>query len=342
MARLLPALIIFAIVVAPAHGQLDIPDVPPGELAQPQVEPEVLTRGPVHEAFAELIAGDPLPGLIVQDAPPEPIDEVPPEFRPEGDNVVWIPGYWWFDEEASEYLWVSGVWRAIPPDQRWVAGYWHEVDGGFQWVSGFFSNVAVDNLVYQAPPPASLDNGPTVPAPSVEHFWSPGYWDTDYRWHAGYWQPYQDNRVWIPSRWVMTPHGCVFVPGHWDYDLPNRGQLFAPIRFRQPWRPGFVYRPTCAIQAPLLSMHLFVRPLRRTYYFGDWYDECNTLPIYTYSRFHTRRIGYCPIYAQNRARYARRGVNLSVRLDGWFRYYSTNRTYRPRRTFTAQRSFARQ
>src|SRR4051812_10323958 len=58
-------------------------------------EPEgvqVLTRGPVHEAFAELVAYDPRPGIIVPKAPPQPIEELPPDQKPEGRNVHWIPG----------------------------------------------------------------------------------------------------------------------------------------------------------------------------------------------------------------------------------------------------------
>jgi hypothetical protein len=35
---------------------------------------EVLTRGPVHEAFAETITFDPEPGIVAPKAPPEPIE----------------------------------------------------------------------------------------------------------------------------------------------------------------------------------------------------------------------------------------------------------------------------
>src|SRR4051812_1937162 len=54
--------------------------------------PEVLTRGPVHEAFAETIAFDPQPGIVVAKGPPQDIQEIPPDLRPDGDNVTWIPG----------------------------------------------------------------------------------------------------------------------------------------------------------------------------------------------------------------------------------------------------------
>src|SRR5262245_19108342 len=66
---------------------------------------EVLARGPVHEAYAEPSAPRLEAPPVVPKEPPDPIEEVPPEQRPDGDNVQWIPGYWAWDEEASEFLW---------------------------------------------------------------------------------------------------------------------------------------------------------------------------------------------------------------------------------------------
>ena len=40
---------------------------------------QVLTRGPVHEAFAGIVSYNPEPGVIVEKAPPEAIEELPPE-----------------------------------------------------------------------------------------------------------------------------------------------------------------------------------------------------------------------------------------------------------------------
>ena len=59
---------------------------------------QVLTRGPVHEAFAETVTYDPEPGIVAPKAPPAAIEEVPPEQKPSGDNVAWIPGYWGWDD----------------------------------------------------------------------------------------------------------------------------------------------------------------------------------------------------------------------------------------------------
>ena len=76
---------------------------------------EVLVRGPVHEAFAQTVTFNPEPGIVAPKAPPEMIEEVAPDQRPTGDNVAWIPGYWAWDAEHDDYLWVSGIWRSLPP-----------------------------------------------------------------------------------------------------------------------------------------------------------------------------------------------------------------------------------
>src|SRR5262245_60477042 len=94
----------------PAEGQeagagADAP--PPGA--------DVQARGPVHEAFGEPTTIVGAAGAVVGKAPPALIEEAPPEEKPSGDNVVWIPGYWGWEDEARDYLWISGFWRAVPP-----------------------------------------------------------------------------------------------------------------------------------------------------------------------------------------------------------------------------------
>ena len=92
-------------------------------LAQQPVVPEgveVDTRGPIHEAFAQPASPKPVAPPIVPKKPPEPITELPPDQRPEGDQMMWIPGYWAYDDERGDFLWVSGIWRAPPPKRRSV------------------------------------------------------------------------------------------------------------------------------------------------------------------------------------------------------------------------------
>jgi hypothetical protein len=208
---------------------------------------EEVTRGPVHEAFAEPITGEE-ERFVVPRQPPEPIDEEPAEFRPEGDNVIWIPGYWAWDPDREDFLWVSGVWRQAPPNQRWTPGYWIEAEGGWAWVSGFWAPSEAEELRYYPPPPETLDVGPSSPSPGEDYFWVTGTWlyrDDDFRWQAGHWAQLQPDWVWVPSRWVWTPAGYVFLPGCWDYPWVRRGCLYTPVYFTANVyrRPGFVYRP---------------------------------------------------------------------------------------------------
>ena len=62
----------------------------PAGMAQ-QEGTEALARGPIHEAFAEPIDNQPRPSGIVPKQPPAPIEELPPDQRPAGENVRWIP-----------------------------------------------------------------------------------------------------------------------------------------------------------------------------------------------------------------------------------------------------------
>src|SRR5262249_49490168 len=151
-------------------------------------EPEgtqALTQGPIHEAFAEPIVFDPKPGPVVPKAPPKPIPEVPPDQKPEGANVQWIPGYWAWDDARNDFIWVSGVWRAIPPDREWIPGYWQQVEGGYQWVPGYWRSTEATQVEYLPEPPASVENGPSSPPPSADATWAPGMWawqDSQYAW----------------------------------------------------------------------------------------------------------------------------------------------------------------
>ena len=110
----------------------------PGAEGPPAVpaDTEVLARGPLHEAFARPTTTQSAPGPVVPREPPEPIEEALPEMKPAGLYQAWVPGYWAWDAEAGEYLWVSGFWRRVPPGRTWVPGSWQKAEGGWRWTSG--------------------------------------------------------------------------------------------------------------------------------------------------------------------------------------------------------------
>jgi hypothetical protein len=325
----------------PAASDPALPDAAPDDKDDNLPEgAEVYTRGPLHEAFAAPVTNDPAENPIVQKQPPEAVDEVPPDEKPEGNNVVWIPGYWAWDDELDNFLWVSGLWRDAPPGRRWVPGYWTEAEGGFRWVSGAWVGAEAQQLTYLPQPPASLETGPSSEAPSDQQIWVPGYWDygTTYNWRPGYWTPYQEDWIWIPPHYHYTPSGYLFVPGYWDYQFVDRGLAFAPVYFSQPYAGP--YRPAIVVNTwSNFFVNLFVSPRTGWYVYGNYYNpvwsRAGVVPWYS---FHGGRRGYDPIYAHYHHRH---GDVFTNRLRGWHNHYANNVNDRPPVTWAKQRDFIR-
>lgn len=175
-----------------------------------QEQPQVLTSGPVHEAFAEPVILQNQQGLTVPDQPPANIEEIPPAERPQGNQYVWVPGYSSWDGDRNNYLWVSGCWRAAPPNMSWVPGYWSQVSDGWEWVAGCWVTAGVRNIEYLPTPPAYDYEQPPSPPPSEDDIWVPScpYWYQDhYVQRPGYWLAEQPNWTWVPSHYNWTPRG---------------------------------------------------------------------------------------------------------------------------------------
>src|SRR5262245_16084045 len=260
-------LLVTLALTGPAAAQ----DAPPPPVPQGV---EVLTRGPVHEAFATPTA-EPQASPLVPKAPPQPLDELPPDEKPEG-AVLWLPGYWHWDDERTDYLWVSGTWRTPPPGKRWVPGYWRPEGGQWQWVPGFWTvaaeQAAESDVTYlPAPPPAPETVAPAATPPGPDVFYVPGGWEwrgTSYAWRAGYWARVQPGYVWVSAHYRWTPGGYVFIPGYWDLTVAERGVLYAPVYVDTVVvGPTFVYTPAYVVRETVVLDSLFVRPCSCHYYF---------------------------------------------------------------------------
>jgi YXWGXW repeat-containing protein len=304
---------------------------------------ETLTRGPIHEAFANPVEPDPKPTPVVPDKPPADVPEQPPEYKPEGD-YLWIPGYYEWDDDGKRFIWVTGVWRQAPPDKRWMPGYWHEVAGGWQRVRGFWIGDNIEHVTYHDTPPATLEVGPSSPQPANNYFWIPGNWNyvnSNYAWQAGYWAPYQQNWVWVPARWVWSPAGYVFLPGYWDYRLANRGQIFAPVYFASTnYRPGWFYRPQVVIPTSNLFVNLWLRPTWGSYYFGNYFGpQYSGLGFVAWSNlggYRHQPYFYDPFYSYARVHYRQQGVDYIGRVQGWHNYLADHPEHRPPNTWREQ------
>jgi hypothetical protein len=304
---------------------------------------EVLTRGPVHEAFAGIVTFNAEPGVVVANAPPDLIEELPPEERPEGDNVTWIPGYWAWDDERNDFLWISGTWRALPPGREWMAGYWGQTSHGHQWISGYWADATVQETTYLPPPPVTVEAGPNIEAPSIDYGWTPGCWvwyQGRYAWSPGYWVQGRAEWDWIPAHYVWTPRGYIFVGGYWDYPVERRGVLFAPVYFESDVysRRDYHYSPTIVINLAIFNEHLFLRPRYHHYYFGDYYAEnYHQGGFYASFSFSSSRRGYDPIYS--RQRWANRSDReWNRRVETSYQYRRDHEDARPPRTWAAQRN----
>ena len=236
---------------------------------------EVQTRGPIHEAFAALAIRGPRSSPVISTPPPELIEELIPEQRPEGDNSQWIPGYWAWNDDSDAFLWVSGTYRIVPPGRHWVPGYFNRTEDGWQWIAGFWDDVKNDIDLLPAPPDPVDEAIP--PPPAEASIYQPGCWvyhGGQYMWRSGFYLPYREDWLWTPASYYWTPGGYIFNEGYWDYPWQRRGLLFAPVMFsnRLGLQSGWSYRPSYLVNSNFLMASLFERPSYQHYYFGDYYD----------------------------------------------------------------------
>ena len=295
--------------------------------------------GRIHEAFAGPVVHDPRPGPIIPKVPPQPIQELPPDQKPEGANIEWISGYWAWDDTRNDYLWISGVYRNIPPGRQWVPGYWHEVQGGVQWVPGVWMTTQASSAQYYAAPPTSLETGANSPPPTPDSIWAPGCWiwqDNQYFWRPGFWINPQPNWVWIPSQYVWTPNGYLFAEGYWDRPIATRGQMFAPVYYSQPvyLQPNYVYQPTIGIVSSGLMLNLFVRPSCHAYYFGDYYASNYVgVGIYPWFSYSQTRFGYDPLFSFYSVSYRQSNPGWHAQIREEYLYRRDHAEARPFHTY---------
>ena len=316
---------------------------PPGMPPVPgQEQPEVLTRGPVNEAFAQPVAMQNQSSDVVSTQPPTNIVETLPADRPSDSGCIWAPGYWSWDAERSNYIWVSGCWRVAPPKMTWMPGYWTRVPTGWQWVPGFWSQASAQEIVYLAAPPVVTDIQPAGPPPTPDDFWVPScwYWRQErYVLRSGYWLHQQPGWVWSPSHLNWTPRGYVFVDGHWDYALERRGVLFAPVLFPGRISAGtsFSFSPNITVDVGMMSASLFACPRNAHYYFGDYYDDAN-VRFGIYPWFDCVRIGtwYDPIFVYARWDHSRRDPRWEEHERHEYALRYDDRERRPPRTYREQ------
>jgi hypothetical protein len=326
-------------IPARAQDAQNPPAVPAEELP---AGTQVLTGGPVHEAFAKPVSMDPQAPILVPQQPPENLQEVPPAERPAGASIVWVPGYWAWDTQRNDFVWVSGCWRNAPPNTYWVPGYWLQAGGGWEWIGGFWKPInspPQDEIEYLPAPPEPIEVAAPAAPPQPDQIWVPGCWywsQGQYVQRHGYWIAQEVGWVWVPSHLVWTPRGYIFAPGHWDHDMDNRGVLFCPAFFPREVRvrAGFVFSPGVCVDLGMLRLNLFVYPRYHHYYFGDCYDDAYVrLGIVPGFKCETVHTWYDPLFVYDRWHFQKTDPHWEANLVHGFDSRRSNRDLRPARTY---------
>src|SRR5207244_872753 len=120
-----------------------------------------------------------------------------------------------------------------PPGKVWLPGRWQRATGGWQWVSGSWVDAQRSEVELLPPPPPPKEEEP-LPQLAPGQVREPPCWvyhEKRYVWRPGFAVTVPKGWVWVSARYTWTPAGCLFVEGHWDYPLRERGLLFAPVAF---------------------------------------------------------------------------------------------------------------
>jgi len=73
--------------------------------------------------------------IIVKQNPPDPRTEDPGD--PPGENYIWVPGVWKFDE--GKYNWIAGSWeRPATEGMTYIAGRWIKSSEGYKYLPGYW------------------------------------------------------------------------------------------------------------------------------------------------------------------------------------------------------------
>ncbi len=214
----------------------------------------------IHEAFITDVRAD-IAIEPIEQAPPAPIRELTPAQT--DPDTIWIPGYWEWDGERNDFVWVSGIWRQPPPNHLWIPGQWQEVEQNqWVWIKGFWSDVPLNQLTYLSVPPPDPMDEEAPEANSDDEFWVNGCWEyqaetESYQWRDGYWEKRDPDWILIPCHYRWRPEGYVRIEAYWDWPLEDRGAAYAPVYVAPEQRTNYVYEPKESYTTVQIIQYLF-------------------------------------------------------------------------------------
>jgi hypothetical protein len=212
----------------------------------------------VHEAFFQETHSALIYQAVSEQPPQNIIEKVPSQNDP---LTAWIPGYWEWDPDMRNYLWIGGVWRRPPPGHSWVPSFWLKIDDSWIRLRGFWKNERMENIHFiRDEIPEDLDETMIDP-PNLDSFWIHGTWYYDnenksFVWQNGRWESFDANWIYIPSFYVWRPDGYVNIEGYWDWPLDTRGSSYANITVERDNRNDVVYAPTQTVDVKTLINRL--------------------------------------------------------------------------------------
>lgn len=194
------------------------------------------TERRLHEAFVRPKEGSP---VRVAQAPPRPITERPVVDRP-SPAARWIEGYWTWDADKNDFVWVPGVWRIPPPGKVWLAGEWKRDPDGWSRVPGTWADAPAGQPDWQIQgPPADHPVDAIAGAPGPDYFYVPGQFvpqGDQLQWKPGFWAKAQPGWEWVPSRWVRLSEGWSYREGYWDRARLSPAVVRVPAGSTPPFR----------------------------------------------------------------------------------------------------------
>ncbi|MGA8164500.1 MAG: hypothetical protein WB791_05675 [Waddliaceae bacterium] len=216
----------------------------PATVSSQEIHP--IKEGPIHEGFVPRVQGNVILEGIPFD-PPQPVIETPPPR--EGEDTMWIPGYWTWSEPCHDFIWISGVWRRPPPGHHWIPGHWKKFRQQWVRIPGFWSAESLQQANYLHETPPDLVDEEVTPSPNCNYFWNPGYWlfnstISTYEWVSGSWQPFDPDWVLVPAHYLWLREGYVFIPPYWDWPVDDLGAAYENIFIEPGDRPGASFEPS--------------------------------------------------------------------------------------------------
>ena len=214
--------------------------------------------------------------------PPQPIQEMPPDQKPAGQNIQWIPGYWAGTSRATTS---SGSAASGASRRPIVSGFPATGTKSTGATSGSREPGFRSVRETRAKPAVVLAPAPAEPRSRSQHAPALSQRELDSRLLvlasvgirlAARILGGRPAQLDLDARALcLDPEWLSLRAGYWDLPVANRGLMFAPVYYPQPVyaQPNFVFTPSIGIVGSAVTANLFVQASTNQYMFGNFYAQ---------------------------------------------------------------------